>query len=31
MSNEYHDENYSTLGSVVTNFGYSDWAFVKDE
>lgn len=23
---EYQDENYSKLGSVVTNKGYSDWA-----
>lgn len=24
---EYHNPEYSTLGSVVTNLGYSDWAF----
>lgn len=23
---EYENENYQRLGSVVTNFGYSDWA-----
>ena len=23
---EYHTETFSRLGSVVTNFGYSDWA-----
>jgi len=24
---EYHNPEFSTLGSVVTNLGYSDWAF----
>ncbi|CAD8044947.1 unnamed protein product [Paramecium primaurelia] len=28
-SSEYHDENYSTLGSVVTNLGYSDWGYQR--
>ncbi|WP_245662995.1 DUF1349 domain-containing protein [Endozoicomonas arenosclerae] len=23
---EYENQDYSRLGSVVTNFGYSDWA-----
>lgn len=27
-SMEYEDEDYSRLGSVVTNLGYSDWATV---
>lgn len=26
VSTEYEDEEISQLGSVVTNFGYSDWA-----
>jgi regulation of enolase protein 1 (concanavalin A-like superfamily) len=26
VSTEYEDEQYSRLGSVVTNLGYSDWA-----
>ena len=26
VSTEYESENISRLGSVVTNFGYSDWA-----
>lgn len=26
VSTEYEDESLSRLGSVVTNFGYSDWA-----
>jgi regulation of enolase protein 1 (concanavalin A-like superfamily) len=26
VSTEYENEKYSRLGSVVTNFGYSDWA-----
>ena len=29
ISFEYHDNTFGTIGVVVTNFGYSDWSYVK--